>query len=213
MKKIISFILCTLLLISAVYPAVSAVSVESDIERFDDGSYLTVTYVSPPSDSTDEDYWENIDDAIEEDSPSVLTKLIRWLRDFFKKLFAKQETVTKSKYCNYFDSNGKCLWSVRLSGTFSYNHRKAVCVSSEITYEIKDSDWKMLSYTSNEDGNTATGEFSIRQYKLGVPLKLIEKTLTLICDKEGNVTSQKLHLNKSGGVNFNIASPARRYFC
>ena len=149
---------------------------------------MTVTYVGPPSDTADEDCWEDIDGAEEENSPSSLTKLIRWLRNFFQKLFAKQSTVIKTKYCNYFDSKGNCLWSVRLSGTFIYNHRKSVCVSSEITYEIRDSDWKMLSYTSNEDGNTATGEFSIRQYKLGVPLKLIEKTLTLTCDKNGNVT-------------------------
>ena len=187
MKKIVAFLLSTLLIFTALYPAVSAVSVESDIERFDDGSYLTVTYVSPPSDSTDEDYWENTDDAIEEDSPSVLTKLIRWLRDFFKKLFAKQSTVIKAKYCNYFDSKGNCLWSVRLSGTFSYNHRKAVCLSSNITFDIRDNDWKLISSQHSEDGNSAKGAFAIRQYKLGVPLKFVEKELTLTCDKDGHV--------------------------
>lgn len=187
MKKIVAFLLSTLLIFTALYPAVSATSVESDIERFEDGSYLTVTYISPPADTNDEDYWENTDDAIEEDSPSVLTKLIRWLRDFFKKLFAKQSTVIKVKYCNYFDSNGKCLWSVKLSGTFSYNHREAICISSNITCDIRDSDWKLISSNHSEDGNSAKGAFAIRQYKLGVPLKLIKKELTLTCDKNGNV--------------------------
>lgn len=189
MKKIITFLLSALLIFTSLYPGVSATSVESDTERFDDGTYMTVTYYKPPSEtSDDEGVWEDIDAEEGASVPSVLAKIISWLREVFQKIFATQSTVTKTKYCNYFDSNGKLLWSVSLKATFTYNHRKAVCVSSEITYEIRDSDWKMLSYTSNEDSNTATGEFSIRQYKLGVPLKLIEKTLTLTCDKNGNVT-------------------------
>ena len=149
-------------------------------------TYVRPPYeTKPPVDDDSEGYWEDTDSA--ESAPSVLTKLIRWLKDILRKLFAKQETITKTKYCNYFDSDGKLLWSVSLKGTFTYNHRKAVCVSGDITYEIRDKDWKMLSYGSKEEGNTATGYFSIRQYKLGVPLKLIEKTLTLTCDKEGNV--------------------------
>lgn len=189
MKKITALLLCTLLLVFALYPAVSATSVESDTEHFDDGSYLTVTYVRPPSNTIPDDddcYWEDTDEAVEID-PSALTKIIRWLKDIFAKIFAKQSTVAKYKYCNYFDSEGKCLWSVCLKGTFTYNHRKAVCVASEITYEIRDADWKLLSSDSAEEGNSAKGSFSIRQYKLGVPLKLIERTLTLTCDKEGNV--------------------------
>lgn len=192
MKKIIALIICTVLFLVAVYPAVSATSVESDIERFDDGSHMTVTYtrpteeINPPSEDGDENYWEDLDQSAESDS-SVLTKIIRWIKELFRKLFGKQESITKYKYCNYFDSEGKLLWTVRLKGTFTYNHRKAVCVDSDITCEIRDGDWKLLSGTHSEDGNRAVGTFSIRQYKLGVPLKLIEKTLTLTCDKEGNV--------------------------
>ena len=191
MKKLIAMLLCCLFITFSVYPAVGAQSVVVGKEYFEDGSYIKVTYVKPtdeikpPADDSD-GYWENVDHT--EEAVSTMTKIIRWFKNFLERLFAKQETVTKTKYCNYFDSNGKLLWSVRLQATFTYNHRKAVCVSSEITYEIRDADWKMLSYTSSENTNTATGEFSIRQYKLGVPLKLIEKTLTLICDKEGNVT-------------------------
>ena len=189
MKKIISLLLCTLLVISAVYPAVSAESVESDIERFDDGSYMTMTYYKPitnPVPEEDEDYWESVDDEAES-TPTVLTKIIRWFKEFFQKLFAKQSTVTKTKYCNYYDSDDTLLWSVSLKGTFTYNHRKAVCVNSDITCEIKDSDWKLIASDHREEGNSAKGSFTIRQYKLGVPLKLIEKELILTCDKKGNI--------------------------
>lgn len=192
MKKIVAFLLCAILLFSAVYPAVSATSVESGKEYFDDGSYITVTYVrplneiNPPADDNSDSYWEDTDQAIESAS-SVLMRIIRWLKDILEKLFAKEKTITKTKYCNYFDKEGKLLWSASLKATFTYNHRKAVCVSGDISYEITDPDWKMLSFGSKEEGNTASGYFSIRQYKLGVPLKLIEKTLTLKCDRDGNV--------------------------
>ena len=189
MKKIITFILCTVFLLSAVYPAVSATSVESDTERFDDGSYITVTYIRPQIDASpdvEEDYWEDADAAIES-SPSVLTKIIRWVKELFAKIFGKQTNITRYKYCNYFDSEGNLLWTVRLKGTFIYNYRKAVCVDSDITCEIRDGDWKLLSSSHTQEENTAKGTFSVRQYKLGVPLKLIEKTLKLTCDKDGNV--------------------------
>ena len=190
MKKLIAMLLCCLFITFSVYTAVGAQSVVVGKEYFEDGSYIKVTYVKPtdeikpPADDSD-GYWENVDHT--EEAVSTMTKIIRWFKNFLERLFAKQETVTKTKYCNYFDSNGKLLWSVRLQATFTYNHRKAVCVSSEITYEIRDADWKMLSYTSEEEGSIATCDFSISQYKLGVPLKLIERTLTLTCDKEGNV--------------------------
>lgn len=186
MKRFLALILCCLLFITAVYPAASAASPYSLREEFDDGSYITVTYSRPSSGADSEGgSWEDLDAS--ESEESGLNKIIRWIRDFFKMLFAKKSTVEKTKYCNYFDSKGKLLWSVSLKGTFTYNHRNAVCVSSEITYEITDSDWKIISCKSSEENNTAKGSFAIRQYKLGVPLKLIEKELTLTCDKQGNV--------------------------
>lgn len=189
MKKIIAFVLCSLILVTAVYPCAEAVSVAEGKEQFDDGSYLIVTYVKPPEETSgDDDGWVDIDSETEEsESASFFNKIIKWFKDIISKLFAKQSSVTKTKYCNYYDSNGKLLWSVSLKGTFTYNHRKALCVSSEVSYEIRDKDWTMLSYDSSEENDTAKGEFSIRQYKLGVPLKFIKKELTLTCDKEGNV--------------------------
>lgn len=190
MKKTISLILCALLITTIFVPAVSAESNETHTEYFDDGSYMTVTYIKPSTGSEDdEDHWENVDNTIEEGSEttSFFHKIIKWFRGILNKIFAKQSKISKTKYCNYFDSNGRLLWSVSLKGDFTYNGKNAVCVNSNITYEIRDKDWNILSYTSDEYENIAKGEFAIRQYKLGVPLKLLEKTLTLTCDKNGNV--------------------------
>lgn len=190
MKKITAFLLCALLLVIPLCPAASAVSVESDVEYFDDGSYMTLTYARPYIESLPGDDAvpeEDTDGIFEESAPSVLNRLIRWFKDLIHKIFAKQTTGTKTKYCNYFSSDGELLWYVRLEGKFTYNHRKAVCVSSDIKCEILDSDWKLISAEHSEEGNTAKGSFSIRQYKLGVPLKLVEKNLTLTCSKNGTV--------------------------
>ncbi|MBO5936917.1 MAG: hypothetical protein J6Q79_04800, partial [Clostridia bacterium] len=166
MKKIMAFLLCSLLLFTALCPAVSATSVESDIERFDDGSYLTVTYYKP-TEGTSPDGWEDTDATEESDAVSFFGRIIRFFRNLLNKLLSKQETITKTKYCNYFDSEGELLWSVQLKGTFTYNHKTSVCISSEITDIIMDSDWKLQSRDCREEGNTAIGEFAIRQYKLG----------------------------------------------
>ena len=132
MKKVIALFLCALLFAIPLYPVASAVSVESDIEHFEDGSYITVTYVRPPENTAPDignESWEDID-SVEESAPSGLTRLLLWIKDIFNKIFAVQSTVTKTKYCNYFSSDGELLWSVYLEGKFTYNHRKAVCVSS-----------------------------------------------------------------------------------
>ena len=186
MKKIIAFVMCSLLLITALCPCALALSVESGREQFDDGSYLIVTYVKPPEESSDNECdWEDTDAAESKISP--LMRIMQWFKDVLNRLFTKQKTITKIKYCNYFDSEGKLLWSVSLKATFTYNYRKALCVSSEINYEIRDKDWTIISYDSSEENNTAKGEFAMRQYKLGVPLKLSAKELILTCDKNGNV--------------------------
>ncbi len=34
----------------------------------------------------------------------------------------------------------------------------------------------------------ATGSFTFKYYVLGIPVKTVNKTLTLTCDKNGNIT-------------------------
>ena len=195
MKKIIAFLLSLIIFTVPIFSLSSAYA-QTDKEYFDDGSYITVTYACPPlSDRPNYDVSDEGDnnDIAEESSISLLTKIIRWLRDLLNRLFAKQHTqqtkYTKSgyKYCNYFDSNGNLLWSVYLKGTFIYSSKEAVCIASEIGSIIVDSDWELVSSECIEEEDSAICNFAVRQYKLGVPLKLIEKELTLTCDKKGNI--------------------------
>lgn len=191
MKKIIAFVLCALMLTAMLVPAASAEYSEETI-YFDDGSYLEVSerlIHIPPSD--DNDFSDIIGDEESEENqsgslPSFLSRIIRWFKEIFARL-SRTKTVTKTKYANYYSSKGESLWSVYLTAEFSYNGKKAVCNDSSINFMSVDHDWKEVYLTGYEQDNTAVGSYVVKQYKLGVPLKEIEGTLTLTCDKNGNV--------------------------
>ncbi len=195
MKKIVSLILCIILVTFSLAPAVRGISSsEESKEFFDDGSYVVTGF-------NDDETFDSDLDAEESTESSFIQKLIdllkRILRFFFgEKVESKDEnenntvkprTVSKTKYAKYYDSQDRLLWSVYLTGYFRYDGEKVECTDVSVSYDIKDSDWKLISVEGSKQENTATGRFVIRQYKLGVPLKEIEKKLTLICDPNGKV--------------------------
>lgn len=189
MKKIIAFVLCALMLTAMLVPAASAEYSEETI-YFDDGSYLEVSdkliHIPP---SGDEDYEDTVGESEENQSTGIssfLSRLVKWFKDIIARL-SRTKTVTKTKYANYYSSKGESLWSVYLTAEFSYNGKKAVCNNSSINFMSVDHDWKEVYLSGYEQDNTAVGSYVVKQYKLGVPLKEIEGTLTLTCDKNGNV--------------------------
>ena len=68
------------------------------------------------------------------------------------------------------------------------DQQQATCVSAFVHQEVYDEDWGVVKARAEKSGNTATGYFTVQQVKLGVTLKTIERTLTLTCDPNGNVT-------------------------
>ncbi len=173
MKKFISLLLCVLLLTGTAAPFASNAQYDETI-YLDDGSYLKFSVKDAYS--------------IEQESASMsfIEKIIEWIKAIFS-LFKKEKTVSKAKYTEYYSSNGELLWKVYLKAAFTYDGKTAVCTSSNIYYEIYDRDWSLESSSAKKIENTATGTFTVKQHKLGVPLKEISKTLTLTCDKNGNV--------------------------
>lgn len=180
MKKIISLLLCAVLLLVPLAPcavaadeAGSVLKTDEGIERFEDGSFLVIGILE----ETEQTF-----------SPSFLLKLLNLMKKLIALLFPNRPmTTSKSKIAVYYDANGKELWCVSLNAEFSYNGKTVSCTDADISYTIKDSDWKLVSSSCSKSQATATGCFAFRQYKLGVPLKLIEKTLTLTCDVNGKV--------------------------
>lgn len=175
MKRIITMILCAALLMVPLAPAAAAETVaeaETQTQYFEDGSYITVGFC------------ENSEN---EATLTFISRLINLIKELVA-LLQGQRSVSKTKYADYYDAKGRLLWRVCLSADFLYNGKEAKCTQAKTSYEIYDSDWKLISRSDSKNEAKANGSFSLRQYKLGVPLKVIEKTLTLVCSADGRVS-------------------------
>ena len=184
MKKIISLLLVCVLLLACITPCFAG---EDDVpitQFFDDGSYCVtsiyyVEFIKPP-----DDIW-----TPEEEGNGFLISLMR----IFKKIFALLKklsgvkTISQAKAVRYYDSKNILLWTVTLTASFEYNGSSAVCTEAWLSFSEDVPDWKMDSSDCRKEDNRAVGAFSVRQYKLGAPLKLIEKEISLTCSPTGEI--------------------------
>lgn len=177
MKRINSIILTLILLIFNIVPFAQAADI-TQTEYFEDGSYFV--------------FGSEIDIENEDDELSLgfISKLIEAIKRLINLILGKEENkITENeKYVHYYDKNGVHLWSVYLSGTFRYNGKSVVCTDASVRHYIYDNDWKLLYCNAEKSGATATANFKFKQYKLGVPLKEIEKSITLTCDTNGKLS-------------------------
>ncbi|MBQ3137701.1 MAG: hypothetical protein IJB74_09510 [Clostridia bacterium] len=192
MKKTVSVLLCVLISAFSFIPCVGAY--QSDREYFDDGSYIMVSdefpHVEIPGDGSFDDNVSIEGDFTSESSGDIISRFLKMIREFIGKVLAlliNQKTVTETKYLSYYSSDGDLLWTVYLSADFTYNGKKSVCDDVKTFSIIYDSDWTLISREGTKNGSTASAYFKIRQNKLGVPLKTIERTVSISCDKDGNI--------------------------
>jgi len=185
MKRTVALILSFVLLILPLN--LTAFAVEKN-EVFDDGSYIAVGFLDDVGDDEATDSEDAVSGIL-----ALIKRIISKILEFFtgkkteNKTENKDRSIIRTKYITYYDKNGVMLWKVYLRGEFKYNGEKSECISSGVYYVIEDPDWEMLNYKATKNGAQAKGEFKIRQFKLGVPLKTVEKTFTITCDKNGNV--------------------------
>lgn len=175
MKRLISVFMAILVFALISAPAVGASGDNSGTEYFEDGSYLVEGI-------------GDIDEESAESAESFLAKIVTFIKRIISLLFKKEaQTVTQTKYVRYYDKNGALLWAVYLRGTFTYDGKTASCTDASVTDYMYDADWRLLSCNTKKSGSTASADFTVRQYKLGVALKTVERRLVLTCDKDGNV--------------------------
>lgn len=193
MKKIIAVLLSVLIFAFSLVPCVGAY--QSEREYFEDGSYIIVSDEFLGNDFADDNHGS--DDSVGDDGEaepesgeSSVSRFLKTIIELFRKIIAflkTQKTVTETKYVSYYSSDGELLWIASLTAEFTYNGKSSLCESVKTGCNIYDSDWTLVSKECSKDGNTATAHFKVRQHKLGVPLKVIEKTVTVTCDKDGNI--------------------------
>lgn len=94
-------------------------------------------------------------------------------------------TKTYNKVATYYSESNVKQWSVKLTANFSYTGSSATCTSATTSYTIYDSHWKVTAAKASRSGNKATGTFTVKKYVLGVPVKTVNKTLTITCSNTG----------------------------
>lgn len=172
---------------AAPVPTFAAESNAEEREELENGDFIV--YVTRDS-FFDDDHADSYSGAVEENELSspftLLSRIIGLMRSILNFLTGTK-TAERAKTVNYYDKNGVLLWAVTLHARFLYSKKKVTCDGTYITAVMLDDDWKTVLAESSKRGATATGHFAVRQSKLGVSLKTVEKTITLTCDKNGNV--------------------------
>lgn len=152
-KKVSVFILTLIFCISVPFGAMaqSAQTVDTEIEYYEDGSYLVTQIESGIS------------------------------------LFASgSKTVTK--YSSYYNSDSEIQWTLYLKASFTYTGSSATCTSASPSYKIYDSAWKVTKAEVSRSGRTATGDYVVKKYWLGIITKTIPVKIIATCDNNGNIS-------------------------
>ena len=94
-------------------------------------------------------------------------------------------TKTGTKTSTYKNSSGEALWSVSVTGTFTYTGQSSTCTSVSGTSKSYSSAWKVSATTNSKSGNTATAKATGTHYILGVAVNTYALSVTLTCSSTG----------------------------
>lgn len=159
MKKLLSIILTTILLISlfslTTYAQSPEIVVSETTEYFDDGSSITTT----------------------------ITQLAN------NDLTRATKTITGSKTKTVKNSDGDVLYKFKVTGTFSVNEGvSSTCTAVSCSASNLASGWSLDSSTKSKSGNKATATGVFKYTVLFITTITQETTATLTCDKNGNLS-------------------------
>jgi len=104
-----------------------------------------------------------------------------------KKAAHANSSITKTKTSSYKDKNGNVLWSVSLTGTFTYNGNTSSCTSCYHSSYVHSNAWSIKSVTSSRSGNTATAKAIATHSDNGISHDFT-KIISLSCNKNGVVS-------------------------
>lgn len=163
MKRLLVFVLATVILTLSVFPQAIAYSQETEttqtVYELDDGGYLIITM-------------EDVTSASD--------------------MRAARASKTCKKTATYADSNGNKKCALTVVATFSITTGKSVSCTN-VTYETAsyDDNWSVEDVSTSRNNSstakasgTATGEFVRRV--LGIKNKTVDASVSVYCDYNGN---------------------------
>lgn len=127
----------------------------------------------------------------------VLSKEVTYLDDgtYFETIIYENDgpstraskTKTGTKKTTY-SADGKDLWYVSVTGTFSYTGSSSKCTSAKVKAESYNQYWKISNKSSSYSGNTATGKATAKLYYGPLPAATVNESVVLHCDSNGNLS-------------------------
>lgn len=97
-------------------------------------------------------------------------------------------TKTATKRTKYVDNSNVTVWEVSVTGTFTYNGSTSTCTAASVAATSYTSNWKITSKSASKSGNKATAKATAKYYYDGSLVTTVTKTVTLTCDKNGNLS-------------------------
>ena len=95
-------------------------------------------------------------------------------------------TRSGSKTTAYYSKSGSKLWSVTVTGTFTYEDgSRATCTKSTVSTNVYSSSWKITHSSASKSGNNASATATGTLYRNSAPIDSITKTVTLTCNVNG----------------------------
>lgn len=102
---------------------------------------------------------------------------------------AASSTQSGRKSTTYTSSSGTKLWSVTVTGNFSYvKGKSAKCTSSSVSAASYSASWKISNKSSSKSGNTATATAIALQYSGTKPVNSVTRKVSLTCDVNGHLS-------------------------
>lgn len=98
------------------------------------------------------------------------------------------KTKSGSKTVKYQNSEGKTLWYVKVSGTFSYDGNSSRCTSVSVTAASYDKNWTISNKSSSKSGNTAFATATGILNQNSLFSQTIARTVSLSCSKNGTLS-------------------------
>lgn len=104
------------------------------------------------------------------------------------KLSRSSNTKTGRKTLNYYNTDNELMWTAVLTATFTYTGSSATCTSANITYNVQNSSWQIVSATTSKSGNTATGYITAKHYFAGICIQTLERAASITCSANGTLS-------------------------
>ncbi len=95
---------------------------------------------------------------------------------------SKSKTATKTT--NVKDSSGNVLWSLSITGTFSYNGSSSQCTSCSHNAS-SNSEWTIVNSSSSYSGNSATATATAQ--KKHILSYTMSESVTISCSASGKI--------------------------